>query len=346
MKKAILSIPIIFQAIICFAQNNNAMLSLEKPLLESNFSDQFIIPTDKTAIGDAIKTKEQSIARNLRKREVVQLLITDAENYKNFIENIPNGQNEKILDKIDKLLNESESPETTRRIGFAINELMAYLKDYFFKSSDYNRNIEFPELNAFKLSEESYNLISKSFINVYPLISDQEGNPAILTKGTFTDLKNNFNDGILENLKRELISLINSEIQRFNTIQTEINKLIERDKAELVQLKKKLNEEETQIDNLAIKIGLPLFCITILLLFLGPKILAIFDKDGIIDPKDNSSQSVLLEISTVLLLTMSILILGLSDKINGDVLGTLIGGISGYVLNRIGTAQKTPPEGK
>jgi hypothetical protein len=43
----------------------------------------------------------------------------------------------------------------------------------------------------------------------------------------------------------------------------------------------------------------------------------------------------LVEISTVLLLTMSILILGLSEKIKSDVLGTLIGGISGYVLNRM-----------
>jgi hypothetical protein len=60
------------------------------------------------------------------------------------------------------------------------------------------------------------------------------------------------------------------------------------------------------------------------------------EKDDIAD--ENHSRQTLVEICTVLLLTMSILILGLSDKINSDVLGTLIGGISGYVLNKVRTA--------
>ena len=94
-----------------------------------------------------------------------------------------------------------------------------------------------------------------------------------------------------------------------------------------------MDEEETQINDLAIKLGLPLFCLTILALFLVPSFL---NKNKVEqDQQRESSQNVLLEISTVLLLTMSILILGLSGKIQSDVLGTLIGGISGYVLNRI-----------
>jgi hypothetical protein len=46
------------------------------------------------------------------------------------------------------------------------------------------------------------------------------------------------------------------------------------------------------------------------------------------------ASGILVEIITVLLLTMSILILGLANRIEGPVLGTLLGGISGYVLNR------------
>jgi len=346
MKRLIVLTIILFQAILGIAQTNNAKPLLDKPSYESNLSEPLIIPTTKTAIGYAIQNKEQNINRNLRKREIVLLLLDEAENYKKDIETISNIQLNNILGRIDSLLNETESPEETKRIGFLINELKAYLKDFYFKSGDYNRNIEFPELNAYKLSDESYDLIYKYFNNIYPMISDQEGNQSILTRSIFNDLKNNLNDTNLQNLKKELKSLTISEIQRINFIPVELNKVIEKDKADLILLQKKLNQEETQIDNLAIKIGLPLFCITILLLFLGPKILALFDKDGIIDPKDNSSQSVLLEISTVLLLTMSILILGLSDKLNGDVLGTLIGGISGYVLNRIGTSYKTPTNEK
>src|ERR1700754_752204 len=97
------------------------------------------------------------------------------------------------------------------------------------------------------------------------------------------------------------------------------------------KLIEKLGEQDTQINGLAIKLGLPLFCATILLLFLGPAIIKLFTRPGNYVP-ESQSQNVLVEISTVLLLTMSILILGLSGKVNGDVLGTLIGGISGYVL--------------
>jgi hypothetical protein len=42
----------------------------------------------------------------------------------------------------------------------------------------------------------------------------------------------------------------------------------------------------------------------------------------------------LLELMTVFLLTSAILLLGASNKINAEVLGTLIGGISGYVLGK------------
>ena len=99
--------------------------------------------------------------------------------------------------------------------------------------------------------------------------------------------------------------------------------------------------EKRDINSLAIKVGLPAFCITILLLFLGPAWIRRKSTNPDGDTTGNG-QSVLLEISTVLLLTMSILILGLSGKINGDVLGTLIGGISGYVLNRMRNAPSAP----
>lgn len=102
----------------------------------------------------------------------------------------------------------------------------------------------------------------------------------------------------------------------------------------------KMNEKR-DINSLAIKVGLPAFCITILLLFLGPAWIRRKSTNPDGDTTGNG-QSVLLEISTVLLLTMSILILGLSGKINGDVLGTLIGGISGYVLNRMRNAPPAP----
>lgn len=88
------------------------------------------------------------------------------------------------------------------------------------------------------------------------------------------------------------------------------------------------DDKKFSINSLAIWVGLPAFCITILLLYLIPELIT----------RNNSEKkhdfSALLQLITVFLLTMTILILGLSGLLTGEVLGTLIGGISGYVLNR------------
>src|SRR5262249_27786272 len=56
--------------------------------------------------------------------------------------------------------------------------------------------------------------------------------------------------------------------------------------------------------------------------------------DSAVQVRSIFASGILVEIITVLLLTMSVLILGLANRIQGEVLGTLLGGISGYVLNR------------
>lgn len=92
--------------------------------------------------------------------------------------------------------------------------------------------------------------------------------------------------------------------------------------------------EDVDIDFFSILLGLPLFCVTVLVLFVGPGFIQSKYGNGTTNPLLEKSQNILLDLSTVLLLTMSVLILGLSGNINSDVLGTLIGGISGYVLNK------------
>jgi hypothetical protein len=56
------------------------------------------------------------------------------------------------------------------------------------------------------------------------------------------------------------------------------------------------------------------------------------------------ASNVVLEMATVFLLTSTILILGIAEKISGEVLGTLIGGISGYVLGRWRRRDEDRPE--
>lgn len=158
----------------------------------------------------------------------------------------------------------------------------------------------------------------------------------------------------LENISNEIITLDNfartntnetaeNYNNRFLSFKVSVNNAIDKiipEKNKEIENKIKENnsiitkiiefkESEKSIDKLAIMWGLPAFCITILLLNLTPQYLR-RRRDESIDKVDRSS----LDVSTVLLLTMTILILGLSKMINGEVLGTLLGGISAYVLNR------------
>lgn len=126
-----------------------------------------------------------------------------------------------------------------------------------------------------------------------------------------------------------------SLIERLNTLLINTQEKI---KARELYLKKLYNNKgkNTNLHRTAIMMGLPAFCITILLLFLIPYFLE--RKNTVKLAEDETQQAsgkqYLLDVATVLLLTMTILILGLAKMITGEVLGTLLGGISGYVLNR------------
>ncbi len=92
--------------------------------------------------------------------------------------------------------------------------------------------------------------------------------------------------------------------------------------------------QNNELHRISIQLGLPAFCVTILLLFIIPYFL---DRKSTPNDSNNSNSNnkqYLLDVATVLLLTLTILILGLAKMMTGEVLGTLLGGISGYVLNR------------
>lgn len=134
---------------------------------------------------------------------------------------------------------------------------------------------------------------------------------------------------------------------RISTLNKQVNTY-----EKIAQLAKtKFNKKEEEINLLAIKLGLPLFCGTILALFILPLLLrkAGKKKNGESDEcseNNNGFQGIILETCTVLLVTATILILGLAGKLSNEVLGTLIGGISGYVLNRMRDKKKDGDDNK
>lgn len=150
--------------------------------------------------------------------------------------------------------------------------------------------------------------------------------------GTYSFMKENYT---FEKMTKELDSLKKLIEESFVEIEQKIESIdgeISGKDSMLRDLLKNRNKSG-DLQSLTIYLGLPLFCMTILLLFLFPYYLENKNRDDNTDRNDKT-RKILLDIATVLLLTMTILILGLSNMLNSDVLGTLLGGISGYVLNR------------
>jgi len=131
-------------------------------------------------------------------------------------------------------------------------------------------------------------------------------------------------DNLLKNELNSHLDLFISNISGKITLNDQEIKNAKLNRNEIVKIK----DKKLDINSLAIWVGLPAFCITILLLYLIPEW---YYRKNSLKERDFT---VLLELITVFLLTMTILILGLSGMLKEEVLGTLIGGISGYVLNR------------
>ncbi len=136
-------------------------------------------------------------------------------------------------------------------------------------------------------------------------------------------------------LKVDLLTATETEIrnnnQRKNEVETQLNKK-RLDKASIIT---QMTSKDKEVNALSIKLGLPLFCGTVLMLFIGAylykKLVSRSTQSG---AAEGEISKVLLEVITVLLITMSVLILGLAKILTENVLGTLLGGIAGYILNR------------
>jgi len=203
----------------------------------------------------------------------------------------------------------------------------------------YNRSqSRLQEIN-FKYQKIFQESLPQDFAKIFNGVSDEK-NP----------IKRPFSDAELKKIRAAVSqsnkAAMDNEIQtELSAATAEISQELSKQKSELRRLtllRDRVNEAsdkvKKEINELAITLGLPLFCGTIIVLFIIP-----FLAKRLSRAQNDSNQmpgsfqfSTLVEISTVLLLTMSILILGLAGKLEPAVLGTLLGGISGYVLNRTG----------
>lgn len=197
-----------------------------------------------------------------------------------------------------------------------------------------------------ELEEEFYVLRGELFNAIYN-VSYYEDPPTSAT----------INQVISESFKNTVETTLNAD--SFNSFRNNVRALltnrISRLEAEKTREENARNEAVAQADELAQRIGkleddqlkidqtliwtLPFYGLVMLLLMLIPRVYKDDELRQII-----FSSGLLLELITVFLLTAVILLLGIGGKLQSEVLGTLIGGISGYVLGR--SVNTTPSNSK
>lgn len=248
---------------------------------------------------------------------------------------------------VEILIKGNNSGRNNVSIIEAVNEIVSlfsfdnyddFFDDYsslsLFKTS-LNEKIKTEETKIIKSSSQ-INLVK----NLYRSISRGMDISTDTRVNQVLNLKSELTPSNLQLLSKSISKLIDEEkssaIKQKDDINTELSKINEYYDSIL----KAKEDKDISINHEAIKWGLPLFCITVIILFYG----AFFYRklsfkssstNTDIENKDHEQiTKVLLEVITVLLLTMTVLILGLSGILKENVLGTLLGGIAGYILNK------------
>ena len=153
-------------------------------------------------------------------------------------------------------------------------------------------------------------------------------------------LKKDLTDAELQNFLKSVSEIYAEEKLNAESEKEKLNKTLTQIDAYYDAIVKAKEDKDISINHEAIRWGLPLFCFTVIILFYGAffyrKLLVknIPGNENNNDKDHEQITKVLLEVITVLLLTMTVLILGLSRILNENVLGTLLGGIAGYILNK------------
>lgn len=307
------------------------LLSMTSRAQEDSISSQEdFIPDDKVLVNESIEETKQKMLESRKRIDSYKDYVDWVNDYKTSFEAFDYSKIDQCLANIKNFL------KTDKAKVFSEEERLLNLLYGLYIT--YGLNVEDKVvLKRYTAFFKKVNDLVSGVNTVFDKIRDAHSMDIYFKEEAAIDSFSQLLEVPLKDAKQKIGGVIKDEIDFVNTAIKDEEKEYRKMESFKQKLYAKMNERETQINGLAIKLGLPLFCGTILLLFLGPTLIRLLRKGQTEAVASTNSQNVLLEISTVLLLTMTILILGLSGKINGDVLGTLIGGISGYVLNKMRT---------
>lgn len=172
---------------------------------------------------------------------------------------------------------------------------------------------------------------------------DQLANvPAFLPESAYRQIIAQYNQqGVFDNHKKSISNEIGKQINALKAVANVNN-------SKLADLSKKignakLTEKQTTSnsrDKLLITMVIPIFAFSLVIIVFVLYLLREKNEmiDKILDDK------ILIQVFTVFILVISILLLGIGGKLSGETLGTLLGGISVYVLQK--SLEPKPQNGK
>lgn len=104
---------------------------------------------------------------------------------------------------------------------------------------------------------------------------------------------------------------------------------VQEDAAELTRAIGQREDDQAKLDTRIVTIAIPAVVLALIGMFLAP---LLYKSDE--TRRSIITSGLLVELMTVFLLTAAVIILGIDGRIQAELIGTLLGGVSGYVLGR------------
>lgn len=229
--------------------------------------------------------------------------------------------NNYLSEKIRKAMNQLESLSSIYNDFYTINNFDDEEFGVSYSNEQYNK-LAFAYFQIFRIPKTNYR---------YQFVYKLDVNNSISQFKTYSK----------ENFSTSLNAWISKLQQILSEVSDKVSGLRNINQTNFAKIQQLKNEMEGMNrlgrDKTIITIALPIFAALIILLFVVPYIyrsVQIVDSDGSTSTVMNEifSKGLLLKIFTVFLLTIAIILLALGDKIQGETIGTLLGGISVYIL--------------
>jgi hypothetical protein len=167
---------------------------------------------------------------------------------------------------------------------------------------------------------------------LYQALRDDAAAGERLPRAELTEFEAALSDSAFQSYKADLQNAFAAranDIRILTKADRDEARRLQDDAAEVSRAIGQREDDQAKLDMRIVTIGLPAIALALIGLFLAPLLYKTDDMR-----RSLVTSGMLVELITVFLLTTAVIILGISGRIQAEVIGTLLGGVSGYVLGR------------